>query len=77
MRIDLQIDCASLVLRLENGQRRLAYVVVNAINATAKRIQATERRHIEQEFTIRKKDFVLRQAAVIKPFASVKQGLRD
>ncbi len=74
MRIDLQIDSASLVLRLQGGQRRLAYATVNAINNTAKRIQAAERRRIEDEFTIRKKQFILRQAAVIKPFANVKQG---
>ena len=74
MRIDLQIDSAPLVLRLQNGQRRLAYAVVNAINNTAKRIQAAERRRVEQEFTVRKKEFIRREAAVIKPFASVKQG---
>ena len=74
MRIDLLIDSAPLVLRLQNGQRRLAYAVVNAINNTAKRIQATERRHVEQEFTVRKKEFISRQAAVIKPFANVMQG---
>ncbi len=74
MRIDLQIDSASLVLRLQGGQRRLAYATVNAINNTAKRIQAAERRRVEDEFTIRKKQFILRQAAVIKPFANVKQG---
>jgi hypothetical protein len=74
MRIDLQIDSAPLVLRLKNGQRRLAYAVVNAINNTAKRIQAVERRRVEEEFTIRKKDFISRQAAVIKPFANVMQG---
>jgi len=74
MRIDLQIDSAPLVLRLQNGQRRLAYAVVNAINNTAKRIQAVERRRVEEEFTIRKKEFIRRQAAVIKPFANVKQG---
>ena len=34
MRIDLQIDSTELVLRLQNGQRRLAYAVVNAINNT-------------------------------------------
>lgn len=74
MRIDLQIDSAPLVLRLQNGQRRLAYAVVNAINNTAKRIQAVERRRVEEEFTVRKKDFISRQAAVIKPFANVQQG---
>ena len=43
MRIDLKIDSAPLVLRLQNGQRRLAYAVVDAINNTAKRIQTAER----------------------------------
>lgn len=31
MRIDLQIDTAQLVLRLQNGQPRFVYAVVNAI----------------------------------------------
>ena len=74
MKIDLQIDSTKLILRLRNGQRRLAYATVNAINNTAKRIQAAERRRVEEEFTVRKKQFILRQAAVIKPFANVKQG---
>jgi hypothetical protein len=74
MRIDLQIDNTVLVLRLQNGQRRLAYAVVNAINNTAKRIQDAERRRVEEEFTVRMKDFIRREAAVIKPFANVRQG---
>ena len=74
MRIDLTIDSTELVLRLQNGQRRLAYAVVNAINSTAKRIQDAERRRVEEEFTIRKKEFIRREAAIIKPFASVRQG---
>jgi hypothetical protein len=74
MKINLQIDSAPLLLRLRNGERRLAYAAVNAINATVKRIQKAERQRIEDEFTVRKKTFVLRQAAIIKPFASVGQG---
>ena len=74
MKIDVQIDSTKLILRLRNGQRRLAYATVNAINNTAKRIQVAERQRVEKEFTVRKKNFVLRQAAVIKPFANVKQG---
>ena len=74
MKIDLQIDSTKLILRLRNGQRRLAYATVNAINNTAKRIQAAERRRVEKEFTVRKKNFIQRQAAIIKPFANVKQG---
>jgi hypothetical protein len=74
MKINLQIDSTALVLRLRNGQRRLAYAVVNAINNTAKRIQQAERRRVEEEFTIRKTAFMRREAAVIKPFANVRQG---
>jgi len=74
MNINLEIDSAQLVLRLQNGQRRLAYAVVNAINNTAKRIQDAERRRVEEEFTVRKKDFIRREAAIIKPFASVRQA---
>jgi len=74
MRIDLRIDSAVLVLRLRNGQRRLAYAVVNAINNTAKRIQDAERRRVEEEFIVRKKEFIRREAAIIKPFANVRQA---
>jgi hypothetical protein len=74
MRINLQVDAAPLVLRLQNGQRRLAYAVVNAINNTAKRIQDAERHRVDEEFTVRKKDFIRREAAIIKPFASVRQA---
>jgi hypothetical protein len=74
MTIDLHIDSAELVLRLQSGQRRLAYAVVNAINNTAKRIQDAERRRVEQVFTIRKKDFMRREAAIIKPFANVREA---
>ena len=73
MNINLQIDSTALVLRLQNGQRRLAYAVVNAINNTAKRIQEAERRRVAEEFTVRKTEFIRRQAAIIKPFASVRQ----
>jgi hypothetical protein len=74
MQINCQIDSTELVLRLKNGQRRLAYAAVNAINNTAKRIQVAERASVKEEFTLRKPEFVLRQAAVIKPFASVREA---
>jgi len=74
MTINLTIDSTELVLRLQNGQRRLAYAVVNAINNTAKRIQGAERRRIEEEFTVRKHEFIRREAAIIKPFANVRQA---
>jgi len=74
MKIDLRVDSTDLVLHLRNGERRLAYAVVNVINSTARRVQDAERQRVEGVFTIRKKDFMRREAAVIKPFANVRQG---
>lgn len=74
MNIKLRVDNSQLLLRLRNGEKRLAYAVVNAINRTAEDIQAAERQRVRSEFVLRKPEFVLRQAAIIKPFASVGQG---
>ena len=73
-RIDAKFDSTRLVLRMRNGSKRLAYAAVNAINKTAKHIQRRQREHVEKEFTIRKPEFMKRQAAIIKPFASVKEA---
>lgn len=74
MKIELQVDTAQLLLRLKNGEKRLAYAVVNAINATALRIQNAERERVLGAFVVRKRDFIVREAAIVKPFASVKQA---
>lgn len=81
MKIDLRIDAAPLVLRLEKGERRLAYAVVNAINNTAKRVQEAERLHVQSSFQIRRPKFFFGlparpggAAARIRPFANVRQG---
>jgi hypothetical protein len=67
------VDTAQLLLRLKHGEKRLAYAVVNAINKTALRIQEAERERVSRAFIVRKRDFIMREAAIVKPFASVKQ----
>jgi hypothetical protein len=81
MQIDLSIDSTQLILRLKNGERRLAYAAVNAVNNTAKRIQQAEFAEVKDSFEIRKPTFFFGTpgrpggtAARIKPFASVKQA---
>lgn len=74
MRVNVQIDNAQLLLRMRNGEKRLAYAVVNAIRDTALRVQKAERENVEEEFTLRKREFILRQAAIIKPFPNVRQA---
>src|SRR3989304_3097363 len=76
MKIDVQIDGAPLLLRLRNGEKRLAYGVVNALNATARRIQDAERERVQSTFVLRKRDFILREIAKIRrtSFANVRQG---
>jgi hypothetical protein len=53
VRIGAQIDNTQLLLRMRNGEKRLAYATVNAINATALRVQQAEFENVRQKFTIR------------------------
>lgn len=68
--VEISVDAARPLALLKNGGKKLAYAVVNALNDTAKAIQQKEREHVLGSFVVRKRDFVLRQAAIIK-FASV------
>lgn len=75
MKIDLSIDPKDLKTLAQMGEKKIAYGVINAINETAKQLQKTQRTELARRFKLRKKAFMLRMAAVIKPFASVKKGL--
>lgn len=74
--VGIDIDTRNLLLRLNKGEKRLAYAVVNALNETAKRIQAGERQHLLKQFTVRQIAFMQREVAKIerKNFANVKRG---
>lgn len=74
MKIDLNFDAKALMARFQLTEKNLAYVSVNAINKTALQIQDQQRKNVRARFTLRKPDFVLKQAAIVKPFASVGQG---
>jgi hypothetical protein len=73
-KISVTVDTSQLLLKLRKGEKRLAFSTANAVNQTAIRIQAAHREAIQREFTVRKKDFILRQVAIIKPFANAKQN---
>lgn len=73
MNIALHVNVSPLLSRMRNAQRRIAYGTVNAINNTAKKIQEVERAELRRHFAVRTQ-FIERQVAVIKPFASVPQG---
>ena len=78
--MDLVVDVrAADVLRgLGLAEKRVEYAVVNAVNKTIKLAQSEERLAVRAGFTVRKPEFMLRQAAVIRGraggsgFASVK-----
>ena len=69
-----QFDTTALIRRLRHGEKRLAYAAVNAINQTMKQAQREMRARVEAVFELRKREFILREAAKIRPFASVKQA---
>jgi hypothetical protein len=76
MNVNLTMDTRQLDQFVGLAPKRLAYACANAINATALRIQTDMRAGVQSRFTVRARasQFVLRQAAILKPRASVGQG---
>lgn len=72
MRLDVNIDAKYLQARMLKEQKRLAYNTVQALNNTAKVIQAEERKILALRVKVRKKDFIDRLIKIA--FASVGQG---
>lgn len=78
MIIRTNIDVLPLVNATIQAQRNLVYSTVQGINATAKAIQDAQRARLDSEFVFRsgpRRDFISKQIAVIKPFASVNKGV--
>lgn len=74
MKINADLHAKALILRLQNGERRLGYAAVKAINNTLKKVQQAQRSRLHREFTVRKVKFMERQIAIIKPWANVRHG---
>lgn len=75
MLVKLDVDVSELERKItRNPEKRIAYAVVNAINATAKTIQLALQHLASDTLTLRKPGFILRNIAILKPFASVSQG---
>jgi len=74
--INVNVDTSELLLRLQNGEKRLAYAVQEALNKTAVRVEQAIQEHTLGEFTVRQRQFIRRQAAKIDKtsFASVRNG---
>lgn len=73
MRLNIKVETAPLVLRLERGYRRLAFGTVAAIRGGLLAIQKAEREDVHRRLTVRKNTFIDRQIAIISPFPSVGQ----
>lgn len=74
MKIDFNFDAKELERRFGLTEKNLAYAAVSAINRTALQVQKQAQENVKSRFVLRQPQFVLRQAAIIKPFASVGQG---
>lgn len=76
MKFGLKVDVSQLVGRVRNAPKRIAFAVVNAINATLRLAQRALVLRAEDIFILRPRGrrFIERNVAVIKPFASVGQG---
>jgi hypothetical protein len=78
--LDVRVEAAGVLLALRNGQRRASYAVVNSVNATIKLVQPAVRGRVTSRLTVRKSEFIKREAGVIRGagggsgFASVAQS---
>lgn len=78
MKITANINVLGLIAQTAQAKKHLVFSVEQGINATALQIQEAERAELRARFTLRvggqKLDYLNKQAAIIKPFASVKRG---
>lgn len=74
MNITIRIDTSLLTKNTDLTLKQLAYAGVNAVNNTVRLVQRQVQDSVKSKFTLRKPDFILRQVAIIKPFASVGQA---
>lgn len=72
--INAQLDARALLANMKRREKRTAYAVAAGINDTAKDAQKDMQALAGREYEVRKPSFVLRQVAIIKPFASPRQG---
>lgn len=80
MELAVSVRATDVLRGLGLAEKRVQYAVVNALNKSIRLVQEQERARVQRAFTVRKPDFLLRQAALIKGrsggsgFASVKEG---
>lgn len=74
MEITVDVRAAEVLQGLSLTQKQVPYAIVNALNETAKAVQAAERARVFSMFHVRKREFIGREVAILKPFASVGQG---
>jgi hypothetical protein len=81
MRLKAEWDNKNVLLRLRNGQKRMAYAVVNALNKTARDIQQAEFANVRRKFSVRVPNFFFGTearpggVAAKVTFANVRRGV--
>lgn len=67
--LSVDIDAVRALAFLRHAEKRMGWTTAAALNKTAENIQEVQRRHVRGVFTVRKADFIKREAAIIKPRA--------
>ena len=64
--LTVDVRAANVLAGLRKAEKRISYAVANALNDTVKAVQRAEREHVGRAFTVRKPEFIGREAAVIR-----------
>jgi len=62
----MEVRSAGVLQGLRKGETKARFAIANALNGTIRSVQRAEKAEVLAHFTVRKSEFLLRQAAVIK-----------
>ena len=66
MIFEVNLDATKALLRLDKGYKRMLYTAVAAVNDTARAVQAAERDQLTRAFTVRKREFLMKQVKLFR-----------
>ena len=66
MILEVNLDATKALLRLDKGYKRMVFSTIAAVNETARQVQAAERDQLTRAFTVRKRDFLMKQVKLFR-----------
>ncbi len=66
MIVQVDLNATRALLRLDKGYKRMLFASILAVNDTGRQVQAAERDQLTRAFTVRKRDFMMKQVKLFR-----------